>query len=572
MILAAPRYLAETDRRPGRRDLAGALASTLGMAALVYGLVRSADAGWDDPVTVAALRAGVVLLVAFVFNESRARQPIMPLRLFASRADRPGGARIRCAAPRCPFAGRSELGVAEPVSGVVAGIDPARALDLAARLSDASAEAGRIAQAIRAADEAAAQAIARAQASLPALSRTDRAALSAVAAQAPVMAGEIRRRVAHLRGCQASGLPVDPALYFGDERPPDPAKVAAVVRYFHDHVGDHGGLNGDRDDLDGITARIRSLGAAETDAFVNSLSTEDLDRWNDRAAEDDDVLWHHTGLDPAGRTDLANLLVTKVAARTLAKLAAHLPVLGPDIHTKYLHDVHLAPQSGSLFGPHGIDLDHDLSQGQDGDCWFLASLGAVALTDPDWIRDHVRANENGTFTVTLYRDGRPVEVTVSLDLPLKADGAVAYAQTPDRVLWVAVYEKACAELRGGYGAIDGGSGSDGLTTVTGKPVEREDPADLSFAALKNRLDQGYAMTTGSASDDFLWWNHEYADNDKVVTSHEYVVTGIDLNTKPPTMTLLNPWGRLAGKRHIIAVSEAEWHHYFDELSAIRTGG
>jgi hypothetical protein len=345
-----------------------------------------------------------------------------------------------------------------------------------------------------------------------------------------------------------------------------------VVRYFHDHVGDHGGLNGNRDDLEGITARIRTLNAAETDAFVNSLSIEDLMRWNAKASEDDDVLWHHTGLDATGRTELANLLVEKVAAPTLAKLAAHLPVLGPDIHTKYLHEVHLAPQSGSLFGPGGIDLDHDLSQGQDGDCWFLASLGAVALTDPGWIRDHIRANDNGTFTVTLYRDGKPVQITVSLDMPLKADGAMAYAQTPDRVLWVAIYEKACAELRGGYGAIDGGSGSDGLSTLTGQQVEREDPADSSLADLKNRLDQGYAITTGSASDDFLWWNHEYADNDKVVTSHEYVVTGIDLNTKPPTMTLLNPWGRLAGKRHIIAVSEAEWHHYFDELSAIRTGG
>ncbi|MDQ1647237.1 MAG: hypothetical protein QOJ50_3421, partial [Cryptosporangiaceae bacterium] len=231
------------------------------------------------------------------------------------------------------------------MSGVVAGIDPARALDLAARLSGASAEASRIAQAIRAVDEAAEHAVALAQASLPTMSRTDRAAMSTVAAQASAVADEIRRRVAHLRGCQASGLPVDPALYFGDERPPDPAKVATVVRYFHDHVGDHGGLNGDRDDLGGITARIRSLGAAETDAFVNSLSAEDLRRWNDRAAEDDDILWHHTGLDPAGRTDLAYLLVTRVAARTLAKLAAHLPVLGPDIHTKYLHEVHLVAQS-----------------------------------------------------------------------------------------------------------------------------------------------------------------------------------------------------------------------------------
>jgi hypothetical protein len=38
-----------------------------------------------DPVTITALVFGVVLLAGFVVNEWRARQPIMPLRLFASR-------------------------------------------------------------------------------------------------------------------------------------------------------------------------------------------------------------------------------------------------------------------------------------------------------------------------------------------------------------------------------------------------------------------------------------------------------------------------------------------------------
>jgi EmrB/QacA subfamily drug resistance transporter len=85
MILAAPRYLPETERRSGRFDLPGALTSTLGMTALVYGIVRSADAGWSDPLTVAVLTAGVLLLASFVLNEGRAAQPIMPLRLFASR-------------------------------------------------------------------------------------------------------------------------------------------------------------------------------------------------------------------------------------------------------------------------------------------------------------------------------------------------------------------------------------------------------------------------------------------------------------------------------------------------------
>jgi predicted MFS family arabinose efflux permease len=85
MMLAAPYYLTESERRPGRFDITGAISSTLGMTALVYGIVNSATAGWGDPVTVMALAAAGVLLAFFVFNEWRAEQPIMPLRLFASR-------------------------------------------------------------------------------------------------------------------------------------------------------------------------------------------------------------------------------------------------------------------------------------------------------------------------------------------------------------------------------------------------------------------------------------------------------------------------------------------------------
>src|SRR3954452_18412731 len=49
LMLAAPRVLPETEPRRGQADVSGALASTLGMTALVFGIVRSADAGWGDP-------------------------------------------------------------------------------------------------------------------------------------------------------------------------------------------------------------------------------------------------------------------------------------------------------------------------------------------------------------------------------------------------------------------------------------------------------------------------------------------------------------------------------------------
>lgn len=65
--------------------MAGAVLATLGMTALVFGIVNSADAGWTSPITVSTLAAGAILLILLFLNEARAEQPIMPLRLFRSR-------------------------------------------------------------------------------------------------------------------------------------------------------------------------------------------------------------------------------------------------------------------------------------------------------------------------------------------------------------------------------------------------------------------------------------------------------------------------------------------------------
>ncbi|HZV51588.1 MAG TPA: DHA2 family efflux MFS transporter permease subunit [Candidatus Dormibacteraeota bacterium] len=57
-----------------------------GAACAVWGLIRVGDVGWGHEETVAAVGLGVLLLAAFVAWESRARAPMLPLRLFRSRA------------------------------------------------------------------------------------------------------------------------------------------------------------------------------------------------------------------------------------------------------------------------------------------------------------------------------------------------------------------------------------------------------------------------------------------------------------------------------------------------------
>ncbi|MFD5327575.1 MFS transporter [Streptomyces sp. NPDC127092] len=80
-----PRFINESERHPGRFDLAGAFSSTLGMAALVYGFIRASEEGWKDSLTIGSFVSAVILLAAFAVVESRAREPITPLRMFADR-------------------------------------------------------------------------------------------------------------------------------------------------------------------------------------------------------------------------------------------------------------------------------------------------------------------------------------------------------------------------------------------------------------------------------------------------------------------------------------------------------
>jgi predicted MFS family arabinose efflux permease len=85
IAVLTPLYITESERDSGRVDLAGAVTSTAGMAALVYGFIRAASDGWRDDITIGSFVAAVILLVAFVFIESRAKEPITPLHMFANR-------------------------------------------------------------------------------------------------------------------------------------------------------------------------------------------------------------------------------------------------------------------------------------------------------------------------------------------------------------------------------------------------------------------------------------------------------------------------------------------------------
>jgi EmrB/QacA subfamily drug resistance transporter len=77
---AAPR------RTGGRKvDVPGALLCAAGLAGPVFALIEQPRLGWGSPAVYVPLIAGVLLLAAFLWHESRAADPMLPLGLFKRR-------------------------------------------------------------------------------------------------------------------------------------------------------------------------------------------------------------------------------------------------------------------------------------------------------------------------------------------------------------------------------------------------------------------------------------------------------------------------------------------------------
>jgi EmrB/QacA subfamily drug resistance transporter len=71
------------DRDP--LDIPGLLLVTAGLFGLVYGFSHAETTSWSDRYTIGFLLAGVVLLAAFAYVQSKRRFPLLPLRIVENR-------------------------------------------------------------------------------------------------------------------------------------------------------------------------------------------------------------------------------------------------------------------------------------------------------------------------------------------------------------------------------------------------------------------------------------------------------------------------------------------------------
>jgi len=86
-VWIAWRHLPESydPEAPPGIDWFGSLLAFAALGSIAFGLIALPDSGARDVSVVATLAIGIILLLAFVWHEGRARSPMMPLALFRSR-------------------------------------------------------------------------------------------------------------------------------------------------------------------------------------------------------------------------------------------------------------------------------------------------------------------------------------------------------------------------------------------------------------------------------------------------------------------------------------------------------
>ena len=241
----------------------------------------------------------------------------------------------------------------------------------------------------------------------------------------------------------------------------------------------------------------------------------------------------------------------------------------PKITSEHKNATYKELPGGTLGTP---DPD-DVKQGDLGDCYFLASLAAVAHAKPSLITDMFTDKGGGSYEVRLYEDtalvGTKLEtrtVTVTATFP-EENGNWIYAKPSGSEYWVMLAEKAFAKFKGGYSDAEGGYADKALQAITGRVASTYDIDDYPEYALasifENLTKDGWALVVGS---NHPWFSsgEKKAKTAGVITYHEYTVVGYDAGAK--TLGLRNPWG----SESITGMSLATFKDNFRRLWGVPT--
>ncbi|KAM9842721.1 calpain-1 catalytic subunit-like [Aulostomus maculatus] len=194
----------------------------------------------------------------------------------------------------------------------------------------------------------------------------------------------------------------------------------------------------------------------------------------------------------------------------------------------------------------------DFGQGQVGNCWFLASIGA--LTFQHYILEQVVPSEQefddnycGLFHFRFWRFGRWVDVVIDDKLPT-IDGQLIFVHSKNpNEFWPALLEKAYAKVCGSYSDMNAGTPAEALVDFTGGVhiclKLSEPPPDLwelMCRAGQSRSLMGCGTPQGETSANTVMANG-------LVQGHAYTVTGVkevmSRGQRVRLVRLWNPWGQ-----------------------------
>uniref|UniRef100_A0A3B4F451 Calpain catalytic domain-containing protein n=1 Tax=Pundamilia nyererei TaxID=303518 RepID=A0A3B4F451_9CICH len=138
-------------------------------------------------------------------------------------------------------------------------------------------------------------------------------------------------------------------------------------------------------------------------------------------------------------------------------------------HVKWLRPAQIAPDAE--FVVDGVSR-FDFGQGVLGNCWFLASIGALTFQNHIFeqvvpLDQKIKENYCGIFHFRFWRFGRWVDVVIDDKLPT-INGRLIFVHSKDpNEFWPALLEKAYAKVCGSYTDMTSGTPSEAMMDFTG---------------------------------------------------------------------------------------------------------